>query len=478
MKTFLKVLIKSIVLLSVAICSWVWLTPYFRVDRNTMGEEFRNIPDHCLDVVALGSSHIQYAFNPAVFYAHSGYYSYVLGSPCQPFSMTYHMLAEALKTQSPSVAVVDVFTLLQQSQICYVDGMYYQAMQEMTGENRVDAGRQVPDRKLGLQYTFDLIMNHSNWRTMNFSDLKSIAESARPSTHVSDTLGYVSQMPTIFRYTPLVTYTPAPAELSDSAKKEIDDLIDLCDARGIRLIFIKTPYIIDQADTDRLNAIWNYLDSRNQIHLDFIAMAKQLNWFIDMDGDTWHDNVWGANIVTSYLADYIRQKGMVSAHQDNEGFQRLLEPAMSKTSRFLLGPENLNVYTLLPDAKLYPCTILLKYTGGFFPTGSYEYGLLDQISPRHPFTGNTGESYYAIIKNGTVMQDGTAPFAAQLDGKSISLSDDGITIDGKSYDDSPGQLEMYLCGNGMTWVNPIGITPTEYGFWKKGCLSWDCSGSN
>ena len=128
----LQIILKAALAVCLFACAWYFLTPYFRTEHNAEGDGFRNLPENTVDVIAVGSSHIQYAFDPAIFYAETGYYSYVMGSQCQPMSMTYHMLEEVLKTQSPETAVIDVFTLLPASEVCYADGNFYVAIDEMT----------------------------------------------------------------------------------------------------------------------------------------------------------------------------------------------------------------------------------------------------------------------------------------------------------------------------------------------------------
>ena len=66
--TGLKILLKTAVAAALFLVTWHGLTPYFRVDRNTDGDLFRNLDPDSIDVLALGASHMQYAFNPAVLY--------------------------------------------------------------------------------------------------------------------------------------------------------------------------------------------------------------------------------------------------------------------------------------------------------------------------------------------------------------------------------------------------------------------------
>lgn len=66
-----------------------------------------------LDVVFCGTSHILYGAAPMELYERYGIKSYVLSSPCQSASMTYYLLKEASKTQSPKVFVYDASSLYQ-----------------------------------------------------------------------------------------------------------------------------------------------------------------------------------------------------------------------------------------------------------------------------------------------------------------------------------------------------------------------------
>ena len=67
-----KILLKTAVAAALFLVTWKGLTPYFRTDRNTDGDLFRNLDPDTIDVLALGSSHMQYAFNPAVLYQETG----------------------------------------------------------------------------------------------------------------------------------------------------------------------------------------------------------------------------------------------------------------------------------------------------------------------------------------------------------------------------------------------------------------------
>jgi len=481
LKTALMIAGKMAVITAAAICMWKGLTPYFRLERTYEGDWFRNLPAHKVDVLALGSSHVQYAFNPANFYAETGWYSYVLGSSCQPFSESYYMLKEALVTQHPSVVILDVFTLLPQSQVCYADGTYYLAMDMMSEPTRTEAAGGLPedmDPDTKLSYTYDFYMNHDNWKNMNLSDLASVIRNAEPKEGYSWDMGYVRQQPEHPAYTPLQRFSvKEKVELSESEKTWIDRMIDLCEKEQIHLLFIKSPYLENQKDADKLAAVWEYLDSRNMPYIDFIEKAQELEWFLDMDGDTWHNNTWGAEIVTRYLADYVRKNQWVQQHSEDEMMDTLMHTGMKKSAEDLLNARNVNIYRLMEEGAKYPCTILFRYKGYEDSSiGDYENKALRALGLSHDFQNDRESDYYAIVRDGKLIQDGSEPFETVLDGKKITFLEDDIRIDNASVG-TPGELMIVFVDDAWSWINPLGIDYSTRWFWKNGCDGWNCTAS-
>ena len=470
--------IKAAVLAALAVGIWSVLTPYFRIDRNKDGDYMRNLPSDTIDVLALGSSHMQYAFNPGVFYAETGKYSYVFGSVCQPFSESYYLLKEVLKTQTPEVVLIDVFTLLPQSQVCYADGTYYIAMDMMSGENRTDAAEAIPDSvaedtKLG--YQMDLYMNHGNWKTMDLSDTDAILENGKPADGYSWELGYVAQEPEVFQYTPLEVLEPdTVTPVTETEMEWIDRIIDLCRENSIHLIFVKTPYIENQDDANKLAGIWDYLDQKQVEYIDFLRKAEELDWFLDMDGDTWHNNTWGAEIITKELARVIEEKGYVTGHKNNDEAEMLYHSALNRTAGYLMGPANINIYRLMEEASKYPCTILFRYQGKSRSSiGEYENNALQALGLNHDFQKDRNKNYFAVVENGTVVKEGSEPFTTELNGKTITFTETDILLDGEPVE-SNGELQIVFCDQDYKWINPIGINYSSGAFWKAGCNGWSC----
>ena len=71
--------------------------------------EFYELPENTLDLVFIGSSHSYCTFDPEQIDALLGVRSYQLGMPLQQADSSYYTLLEILKTQRPSVVVMELY---------------------------------------------------------------------------------------------------------------------------------------------------------------------------------------------------------------------------------------------------------------------------------------------------------------------------------------------------------------------------------
>lgn len=68
------------------------------------------------DVLCIGSSHVYYGINTCQLYEDYGIASYLLASPGQPVWISYYLLEEALKTQTPALTVLDIGTMYRKEE--------------------------------------------------------------------------------------------------------------------------------------------------------------------------------------------------------------------------------------------------------------------------------------------------------------------------------------------------------------------------
>ena len=468
-KNVIKIVLKSICIVAIFIGLWVFLTPYFRIDKDVSGDQFRNLPEDSIDILILGSSHAQYSMNPAVFYEETGYYAYVLGSGCQPMTMSYYMLVEALKTQKPEVVILDVFTMMPSSEMCYDDGMFYRALNHFTDENRMEAADNIDNKDKILEYKYDLLMNHDKWKRedFNFEDTT--------NHDLNYMMGYVSQDPKEYTFRYVVEHERSDTDVKINQKdlKALLNIYNLCNENDIKLILMKAPIDIDQENYDYLQAIWDIADYYGIDHVDLIEKADEIDFAFGADGDSWHNSNWGAEKCSKYMAKYIERNGLVLFHTYNDVLESLCQSLSSFTVEKVFK-NNVDIYQLLEYASKYDVTMLIKYKGSYKSSiTSEENELLQNAGADFDFINNKKQNYYAIIQNQEVIVDGNEPIEYKLNGKNITINNDKIVIDNETFDNL-GELEIIFLGNDFNWINEVPIDYSSRWFWKSGCNGWDC----
>lgn len=74
-----------------------------------MVHSFYALKENDLDVLSIGSSHAYYGYSPNEMWGAAGITSYMLGSPAQTVPMSYFLLKEALKHQTPKVVLMESY---------------------------------------------------------------------------------------------------------------------------------------------------------------------------------------------------------------------------------------------------------------------------------------------------------------------------------------------------------------------------------
>lgn len=311
MKKYIKIIYKIIILIVVTSFLVIAFSILFNEDKN-IRTRFSSIPKNSMDIVFLGSSHVQYGINPAVINEFTGLYSYINGTPCQPIEVSYEILKETLKYQNPKLIVLDVFTLLPSRSVCMADSIYKMAADEMTGIEKYNTLMHVSDKKLAYNYIFSLRMHHQNWSSMDLSDVKFNFNKLN-----YEDFGYVNlnSKDLNFRYLP-EKQREEVILLDDHSIKYIKKIKSLLDRKNIDLLLIKTPFDIDQENYDKLMSVWDFAEKENIKYLDLLSSCKDMDFAFGVDSETWHNTNWGAYKNSLYLSEYINDNYSFN-HKEN-----------------------------------------------------------------------------------------------------------------------------------------------------------------
>lgn len=470
MKNVVKIFFKILLILSLTAGIWAMLTPIFRPNDAPNPLAFNSIPKDSMDIIILGSSHAQYSMNPGIINKESGYYSYVLGSGCQPVMMSYHFLKEALKTQKPEVVAMDIFTFLPAQSVCYADGMFYNAIQQMTGINKLDAAYHIDNKDIRYDYMFDLRITHGRWKENSF------VFKLNKNTNVKTNMGYIFMAPKDLEFRHLIPFERENINITLKEKdlRYFKKIVDLCEEENIRLILFKAPFTIDQQNYDSLQKVWDYANAKGIEYIDYLEIAEEIGWATGMDGDTWHNTSWGAEKVSRYFANYIKGNNYIKNHRDNEEVNKIIGELNEKTVKELCM-QQIDIYQLLMYAQKYEMTILLKYNGAKLTTiGEDENELLQSVGINKDFISEKAIDYYAVIRNNEVIVESDSEVEIKINEKTIAINYDKISV-GNEIFDSSNEMEIIFCGNDLDWFQPIGIDYATRYFWHNQCDGWNCT---
>ena len=288
-------------------------------------QNFYALDKDSADVIFLGSSHSMYSFIPQELYNQYGITSYNLSSGVQPSILSYYLLKEALKTQSPDVVVMDVFVLFpvldldeplntQRTNVrSVVDNMKWDSV-------KIDLIHDI----CAYDSSFDMlsfilpnIEYHSRWDELEIDDFLYRIRASIPNLY-----GYKMSSGEYGdgeEYLPLQEDRSAPAEDMHSVMKiYMDRIVALCRDQEIDLVLVKTP---DNSFTiGKHNAIQQYAEENDIAFIDFNeeTLYNEIQYDFSSDNiDYGHANHTGALKLTTYIGSVLQQQYQLEAHYDS-----------------------------------------------------------------------------------------------------------------------------------------------------------------
>lgn len=285
------------------------------INYGSTWEQYLAEPEDSIDVLFLGSSYAYCDWNPAMMYAESGLTGYVMGGSEQVPALTYWYLKEALKTQSPSVVVMEATSLFFDR---YRNYTQTNVERMPWGLNRLGAIWECgePGKRLGL--AFDLYIYHDRWKELTRADFEKIfpagADELKGHTAVDQVFPALE-----WSQEPFVNELTQSEEVLRQNMADFDRIAALCREKGIDLIVTVNPTYSQypQPVYDRLAAEVTekegarFFDWRS----DFEEMGLDVSRHL-YDGG--HLNQDGAKIFSAWTGRFLREQGYVPRPQTEE----------------------------------------------------------------------------------------------------------------------------------------------------------------
>ena len=429
----IKILAGAAFVLATIYYSYLYLCKVFINKEAFYNDSFHNMPKDSVDIIVLGSSHAQYSFIPSFAYQDSGLYSYVLGSACQAPKVSYEMLKEALKNQSPELVILEVYTTTPVSYKCEGDVCFALAQYMMRGQEKQNVINFLPEEKAET-YRNDFINNHNTWREME--SLKELIY--EKDTSITPDFGYIqldAELPPKNSWYPLVYDNVPDFTLDEEDIDGLNNILDLCKEKDIQLLLYMMPMDSLTAENQgALDKVWQWADENDVKYLDFVQLSRKINYRLQIHNNGAHCFSNGASYITDYLMNFVKENYVFEHHTQNKELDSLYDLYVPGLTASVFRTEY-NPVKYLSRLINYPDTYVIKYDSHDRPLGdTLRTCLLDM--GLEGFDGYS--SYYAIVRNGEVLVYSNTPLSYDLDGHHIEIGNGVLSIDENVINDYYG----------------------------------------
>lgn len=255
------------------------------------------------EVMYFGPSHAYAAFSPLAIWEETGVKSYVLATQQQPMWATYTYVKEALKTQSPALVVVE-FRMAFSDQEYFAEKdtipVSYAYMDDLAlSWDKVKlAGQSAPDWESRFGLLFNFMMYHSRWKEMHRSDF-----TFRRSQVRDPYKGFVMLAPQETpQPRPPIETVGGTTPLLEKNQYWLEEIIKLCQEKGVELWLIKTPCNLELEEKPMLNTVKATAERYNVPFHDFNEDYYSMGLTQDMFYDAHHLDALGADRFSRYFA--------------------------------------------------------------------------------------------------------------------------------------------------------------------------------
>ena len=313
MKKRVKIVVFSICLLLIfsvlLYFTQLMLTPIFPAESTGMVVGYKLLEENSLDVVFLGASQTFTGIDAGRLTREFGIESFDLCSSGQIMSMMPLYFDYALKTQTPKIVMVEVYSIFDDPTGCYDSSLAWNYGPMPASKEKYQSLLKVfgGDKWKAFEYCYlPYLVYHSRWSSFYPSLFYKYYINPKDSVDISNRGFYgrdhVEQVTIQYYENDEITQRIIP----ESNQDDMLYMKKVCDQKGIQLVFYKSP----SADWSRSDSI-----STKSFMKDNGLTFIDLNDYIDeigIDASTDfhsvnHLNVSGAEKTTEYLASILNR---------------------------------------------------------------------------------------------------------------------------------------------------------------------------
>lgn len=303
MKLFFKSLLFLIILLVMVESVTFLLLPNCNLRKygiyNTAAYDILEEKENTVDVIALGDSLIYSSINPMQIWNDYGYTVYDCAEPAQIIADAYENLKVAIDSQHPKVVLFEANVLFRDPK---KKAWYHKYIKR-------------------IQNIVPIYKYHNNWKKLFLdSDDKSWINSNKGYKYITKVEG--SENYNHMKYSKTVRKIP------EGNMEYFEKMLELCKENNIKFVLISTPSQVSY-NYPRLSAATILAEKMGFEYLDFnLDNPLNIDWTKETKDSGGHLNYLGAQKVTSYFGEYLKNTGLLEDHRKDEKYQSWHEAYM------------------------------------------------------------------------------------------------------------------------------------------------------
>ena len=280
---------------------------------------FDDLPENSIEVMIYGSSHAMMGIKAMDMYEQYGIGAYNYGTNWERINTTKLFILDSFRSQTPKLAVIETYHAGLVLQNVDMTGEIFYTTYMGPSEERTNYLKQCFGNNLErwLSYYMPLAAFHENWVNLDKSSFQPIDRISISASikKVKRNMGYTPSDKVMAIDMPNTNVTQK--NLPKNAISELNDIVEICKAKGTQILFVYVPCGRGFAYSDAMRA---YAEKNGADYLNLFDYLDE----IDIDPktdfkDSGHLNTAGASKVTAFLSSYINQHYDLTDMREIEG---------------------------------------------------------------------------------------------------------------------------------------------------------------
>lgn len=248
-------------------------------------------PPDSIDILVMGDSESYNSYSPLLMWKETGYTSFTCGTDAQKLTYTKTLLERALEKQKPKVVILETLAIYRPIKLDNV------VLEELSS-------------------TFPVFRYHDRWKRLSSDDFTQSVTATQ--THPYKGHAHITKVVPCDNKE-YMHPTDKAASIALVNQYYVKAIKELCDRHGAQLLLVSTPSPVNWS-YERHNGIQTFADELGCDYVDLNLEPLGIDWTKDTFDKGDHLNHFGSVKVTSFLADYLRDRGGLTDHRSDPAY--------------------------------------------------------------------------------------------------------------------------------------------------------------